>query len=325
MLYSTSAYEATREWGSDTYYFGKQALISLAAFVMLLIGSQIDYHFYIRWSDKLYYLSVALLIATRFIGRTINGARRWIYIGPISFQPAELAKLAIILFLPFTITSMSKESMKGFKAPVLILVFGGLSAFCTFVFTDNLSTAVIIMGIAVILTFIVHDKTKPFVIIFLVERSLVLPLILIAVIELGIFINLGIPHYLGQTLPFIAPICISTIQLGATVDYAILLTTIYKNKRIGGLGKKEAVKDAAALAIPSIIVSGLGLFAATIGVALYSRIDIIDSICMLLSRGAIISILMVIFLLPPMLLLFDRPICATTIGMQGIYKKEKLS
>ena len=164
-----------------------------------------------------------------------------------------------------------------------------------------------------------------FVIIFLVERSLVLPLILIAVIELGIFINLGIPHYLGQTLPFIAPICISTIQLGATVDYAILLTTIYKNKRIGGLGKKEAVKDAAALAIPSIIVSGLGLFAATIGVALYSRIDIIDSICMLLSRGAIISILMVIFLLPPMLLLFDRPICATTIGMQGIYKKEKLS
>mgnify|MGYP002624848589 CR=1 FL=1 len=162
-----------------------------------------------------------------------------------------------------------------------------------------------------------------FLIIFLVERSLVLPLILIAVIELGIFINLGLPHYLGQTLPFIAPICISTIQLGATVDYAILMTTIYKNKRIAGMAKKEAVKDAAALSIPSIIVSGLGLFAATFGVALYSKIDIIDSICMLLSRGAIISILMVVFLLPPMLLLFDRPICWTTLGMHGICKKEK--
>ena len=162
-----------------------------------------------------------------------------------------------------------------------------------------------------------------FLIIFLVERSAVLPLILIAVIELGIFINLGIPHYLGQTLPFIAPICISTIQLGATVDYAILMTTIYKNKRISGMQKKEAVRDAAALAIPSIIVSGLGLFAATFGVALYSRIDIIDSMCMLLARGAIISILMVVFLLPPMLVLFDRPICATTSGMREIYKKEK--
>ena len=162
-----------------------------------------------------------------------------------------------------------------------------------------------------------------FLIIFLVERSAVLPLILIAVIELGIFINLGIPHYLGQTLPFIAPICISTIQLGATVDYAILMTTIYKNKRISGMQKKEAVRDAAALAIPSIIVSGLGLFAATFGVALYSRIDIIDSMCMLLARGAIISILMVVFLLPPMLVLFDRPICAATSGMREICKKEK--
>lgn len=164
-----------------------------------------------------------------------------------------------------------------------------------------------------------------FLIIFLVERSLVLPLILIAVIELGIFINLGIPHFLGQTLPFIAPICISTIQLGATVDYAILMTTIYKNKRIAGMQKKEAIKDAAALAIPSILVSGLGLFAATFGVAMYSRIDIIDSMCMLLARGAIISILMVVFILPPMLRLFDRPICATTLGMRGIHKKEKES
>ena len=174
MLYSTSAYEATREFGTDTYYFGKQALISLGALVMVVVGSQIDYHFYVRWSDKLYYLSIALLVSTKFIGRTINGARRWIYIGPISFQPAELAKLAVILFLPFTITSMSKESMKGIKAPMLVIFFGGLSSFCTFYFTDNLSTAIIILGIAVTLAFIVHDKTKPFLYLFAAGLALIL-------------------------------------------------------------------------------------------------------------------------------------------------------
>ena len=110
-----------------------------------------------------------------------------------------------------------------------------------------------------------------FVIILLVEKSLSLPFILIAVIELAIFINLGLPHYLGQSLPFIAPICISTIQLGATVDYAILMTTRYKAERSSGKGKREAVSIALGTSIPSIIVSGMGLFAATFGVAVYSN------------------------------------------------------
>ena len=155
-----------------------------------------------------------------------------------------------------------------------------------------------------------------FVIIAIVEKSFSLPFILIAVIELAIFINLGLPHYLGQSLPFIAPICISTIQLGATVDYAILMTTRYKAERLGGQDKHGAVTMALAASIPSIIVSGMGLFAATFGVAVYSNIDIISSMCMLMARGAVVSMLCVIFILPALLTLCDKLICATTFGMK---------
>ena len=155
-----------------------------------------------------------------------------------------------------------------------------------------------------------------FLIILLVERSISLPFLLIAVIELAIFINLGLPHFLGQSLPFIAPICISTIQLGATVDYAILMTTRYKAERLAGKEKRPAVITALSTSIPSIIVSGMGLFAATFGVAIYSDIDIISSMCMLMARGAIVSMLCVILILPALLLLCDRLVCATTLGMR---------
>ncbi|WP_276951465.1 efflux RND transporter permease subunit [Acetatifactor muris] len=162
-----------------------------------------------------------------------------------------------------------------------------------------------------------------FVIIALVEKSISLPFILISVIELAIFINLGLPHYLGQSLPFIAPICISTIQLGATVDYAILMTTRYKAERIHGIDRKKAVGTALSASIPSILVSGMGLFAATFGVALYSNIDIISSMCMLMARGAVVSMLSVIFILPALLVLCDGLICATTMGMKGTGKMNK--
>ena len=159
-----------------------------------------------------------------------------------------------------------------------------------------------------------------FLIILFVEKSLSLPLILIAVIEVGIFINLGLPHYLGSSMSFITPICISTIQLGATVDYAILMTTRYKAERVGGKDRKAAVTTALAASIPSILVSGTGLFAATFGVALYSDVEIISSMCMLMARGAVISMLLVILILPAMLLLFDRLICKTTLGMTRVEK-----
>lgn len=155
-----------------------------------------------------------------------------------------------------------------------------------------------------------------FIIIALVEKSISLPFILIVVIEAAIFINLGLPHYLGDSLPFIAPICISTIQLGATVDYAILMTTRYKKERIEGLSKVDAVKIALSTSIPSIIVSGMGLFSATFGVAVYSDIDMISSMCILLARGAIISVVMVVLTLPAMLMLFDKLIIKTTAGMK---------
>lgn len=162
-----------------------------------------------------------------------------------------------------------------------------------------------------------------FIIIALVEKSFSLPFILIAVIELAIFINLGLPHYFGQSLPFIAPICISTIQLGATVDYAILMTTRYKSERMAGNEKRSSISTALAASIPSIIVSGMGLFAATFGVALYSDIDIISSMCMLMARGAIVSMLCVIFILPSLLMLCDKLICATTFGMKKLLLSNK--
>ena len=162
-----------------------------------------------------------------------------------------------------------------------------------------------------------------FVIIALVEKSLSLPFVLIAVIELAVLINLGLPHYLGQSLPFIAPICISTIQLGATVDYAILMTTRYKSERLNGNDRKTAVYTALRTSTPSVIVSGLGLFAATFGVAVYSNIDIVGSMCMLMARGAIISVVLVLLVLPSLLILCDGIICKTTKGMRHLSDNKK--
>ncbi len=159
-----------------------------------------------------------------------------------------------------------------------------------------------------------------FIIIALVEKSISLPFILIAVIEVAIFINLGLAHLTGTSLPFIAPICISTIQLGATVDYAILMTTRYKVERMGGKNKHDAVLIALSTSIPSIIVSSAGLFVATLGVSIYSNIDMISAICMLLARGAIISMAMVILVLPAMFMLFDKLICKTTKEMKVCLK-----
>ena len=157
-----------------------------------------------------------------------------------------------------------------------------------------------------------------FVIILLVLKSASLPFILVAAIEFAIYVNLGIPGYTGLELPFIVPVCISTIQLGSTVDYAILFSTRYKTERMAGKERREAIEIAAATSIPSILVSAFGFFTATFGVAVYSNISIISTLCTLMARGAIISMLTVIFILPSMLMAFDRLICKTTIGLRGI-------
>lgn len=162
-----------------------------------------------------------------------------------------------------------------------------------------------------------------FIIIAIVMRSISLPFILIMVIEAAIFINLGLSYFLGQRLAFIAPICISTIQLGATVDYAILMTTRYNHERVNGKDKREAAKIALKTSIPSIIVSGAVLFAATMGVAAYSRADMISSLTMLMARGAVISIIAVPAFLPPLLVLADPVIIRTTLGMKKLTKGKK--
>ena len=155
-----------------------------------------------------------------------------------------------------------------------------------------------------------------FIIIAFVFKSISLPIILVSVIEFAIFINMGIPAYTGTVIPFIASIVIGTIQLGATVDYAILMTNKYKRNRSRGMEKKEAITDALEKSIQSILVSALSFFAATFGVGIYSDIDMIGSLCMLMARGAIISMIVVAYILPSMLMIFDRIICATSAGFR---------
>jgi predicted RND superfamily exporter protein len=153
-------------------------------------------------------------------------------------------------------------------------------------------------------------------IILFVFRSISLPFILVLVIEFAIYINMGLPYYLGTTIPFIASIVIGTIQLGSTVDYAILMTTRYKLERRNGLSKKEAVKIAHGTSIQSIMVSAFSFFAATFGVGLYSDIDMISSLCTLMARGALISMVVVLLVLPAMYMLCDKLISITTIGFR---------
>ncbi len=160
-----------------------------------------------------------------------------------------------------------------------------------------------------------------FVIIAVVLKSISLPVILVSVIEFAIFINMGIPSYTGTVLPFIASIVIGTIQLGATVDYAILMTNKYKKARYQGAGKQEAVSAALNSSLQSVFVSALSFFAATFGVGLYSSIDMISALCVLLARGAIISLLVVAFILPAMFMIFDRLICRTSAGFLNKEKK----
>lgn len=160
-----------------------------------------------------------------------------------------------------------------------------------------------------------------FLIIAFTFRSISLPVILVSVIELAIMINLGIAYYTGSKLSFIAPIVIGTIQLGATVDYAILMTTRYRTERSSGKDKKESISIALSTSIKSVITSALGFFSATVGVALYSDIGLISELCMLLARGALISMVIVITVLPSMFMVFDKVICKTSAGF--LPKKSK--
>ena len=156
-----------------------------------------------------------------------------------------------------------------------------------------------------------------FIIIMIIFKSISLPIILVAVIEFAIAVNMAVPFYQNISLPFVASIVVGTIQLGATVDYAILMTSRYQKERSRGKNKKEAVSAAHKASLESIITSGLSFFAATFGVSAYSKVDMIGSICTLLSRGALISVVVVALVLPAMFLIFDKVICKTSINFLG--------
>lgn len=158
-----------------------------------------------------------------------------------------------------------------------------------------------------------------FFIIFFVFKSISLPVILVMVIEGAIFINMGIPFLTGTKLPFIASIVIGTIQLGATVDYAILITSRYEKERGGGKSKKEAIQIAHKTSIRPVMVSAFSFFAATFGVGMYSQIDMISSLCLLMARGALISMCAVLLFLPAMFWLFDGIICKTSLNFRRKY------
>ena len=162
-----------------------------------------------------------------------------------------------------------------------------------------------------------------FIIIICVFKSAVLPIVLVAAIEFAIFINMCLPYYLNTTIPFISSVVIGTIQLGATVDYAILMTTRYRKERFEGASKKEAISIALSTSIPSVIVSALGFFAATFGVGVYSSVDMIGSLCTLMARGAIISMFVVIFILPSFFVVFDKIIIHTSKGFIDKSRKIK--
>jgi len=176
MLYSSSAYEAIVENNDDMVYFRKQAIISACALVFALVGSQIDYHRLADFSFPIYAISTFLLIITKFVGREVNGAKRWLGTSSFSFQPAEIAKIAVILLLPTLIAKMGYK-MKGIKPVLIVGIFGFISAFCTYYFTDNLSTAIIILGITVVLIFIAHPKTMPFVIVGCIAAAFIAGLV----------------------------------------------------------------------------------------------------------------------------------------------------
>lgn len=266
MLYSTSAYRAMLE-GDDMSYFRKQALISVGALVLALVGSQIDYHFLVKFATPLYAVSLFMLFITKFIGREVNGAKRWIYFGPVSFQPAELAKLAIILFLPMLIVKMGHK-MKGWKAPCIVLGFGGLASLFTYVFTENLSTGIIIAGITVILIFIAHPKTKPFIIIGIIG---------IAVVAVALVILLNVAESSGRFR--IQRILVwQNPEAHASVGGYQIMQALYAIGSGGffgkGLGnstqKLGALPEARNDMIFSIICEELGVFGATLVILMFT-------------------------------------------------------
>ena len=267
MLYSTSSYMAELNYGDDMYYFKKQAAISLACIIAALAISQIDYHILTRFTGVIYGVAAVLMLLVKTpLGRSANGARRWLNLGPLSFQPSELAKIAVIVCLSYMIVNMGRKigTLKGF---MMLAGSGGALAFITYVFTDNLSTAIIIFGITIGLIFIAHPKVRP----FLIAAGILLVVAIVAISFLSATMETSSSFRLRRILVWLHP---EDYASGDGYQTIQALYAIGSGGFLGrGLGnsiqKLGSVPEAQNDMIFSIVCEELGLVGAVVLLAMF--------------------------------------------------------
>lgn len=270
MLYSTSAYSALVSYGDSMYYFKRQLIFCLIGFGEIYVIAKVNYHAYAKMAKKLYFISVFLMALVQTpLGKTVNGARRWIRL-PFNqqFQPAEVAKIAVILFIPYLICIMGKQ-IRTLDGIVKVLLWGGFSAACVYFLTDNLSTAMIVMGITCILIFVAHPKTKPFVVL----AAGGLAAILIVVQILGRVLENSTNFRLNRILVWLEP------EAHASTGGYQIMQALYAigsggffGKGLGNSAQKMIIPEVQNDMILSVICEELGVFGAIIILVLFGML-----------------------------------------------------
>ncbi|MGN1165051.1 MAG: FtsW/RodA/SpoVE family cell cycle protein [Lachnospiraceae bacterium] len=270
MLYSTSAYSALVKYQDSMYYFKRQLVFCLAGFVGIYVISKINYHFYIKIAKKLYFFSIILMALVQTpLGKTVNGARRWIRLpAGQQFQPAEVAKIAVILFIPYLICIMGKQ-IRPLSGIAKVLLWGGFSAACVYFLTDNLSTAIIVMGITCILIFVVHPKTAPFIV--FVTAGIAFLLIIVQI--LGATIADSESFRLRRVLVWLNP------EAHASEGGYQIMQALYAigsggffGKGLGNSAQKMIIPEVQNDMILSVICEELGVFGAIIILTLFGML-----------------------------------------------------
>lgn len=270
MLYSTSAYSAMVNYGDSMHYFKRQIIFCVAGFFGMYIVAKIDYHYYIKWAKGIYYISIFLMLLVKTpLGKEVNGAKRWIKL-PFDqqLQPAEIAKIAIILFIPVLICTMGKEIVT-LRGMVQVLMWGGFSAACVLFLTDNLSTAIIVMGITCIMIFVVHPKTRPFVILVVVGISAAI----IGARLLGMAMETSGNFRLRRILVWLDP-----EKYASDGGYQIMQALYaigsggFFGKGLGNSAQKMIIPEVQNDMILSIICEELGVFGAIIVLVLFGML-----------------------------------------------------
>ncbi|HIV16814.1 MAG TPA: cell division protein FtsW [Candidatus Alectryocaccobium stercorigallinarum] len=268
MLYSASSYEATEITGNDMHYLTRQGAISAVAILFAIIISKIDYHFFLKLSGVLYFLSLLLMAAVKYspLGVEYNGARRWLGTDSFQFQPSEIAKIAVILFVTSQIIRMGRD-FYTFKGVFIVFIYGFLQAFGAYYFTDNLSTAIIIMAIDVLMIFVAHPKTKPFIVIFLI----LVVVVIAAVVILSQIADSGDGFRIRRVLTWLDPEKYSEYGGFQVLQglYAIGSGGFFGKGLGNSTQKLSAIPEAQNDMIFSVICEELGLFGAIILLLLF--------------------------------------------------------